>query len=84
MDKLVIIIDAEPVDQSAFADDEVIVAVSDDPLHAALKAQSAIDKCVLWANEHGLKFSASKTQAMLLTTHTKYTHPPKLRCMERR
>merc|ERR1711879_561751 len=79
MDKLVISLDAEPIDQAAFADDEAIVAEGDTPDEAFLKAQRAINKCVLWANEHGLRFSASKTVAMLLTTKRKYDKPPNLR-----
>ena len=79
MDKLLILIDAEPVDQAGFADDEAIVATSDDPLLTYQRAQRAIDKAVTWAEVHGLKFSAGKTQAMFMTRKTKYTLPPKLR-----
>ena len=79
MDKLLIIIDAEPVDQASFADDEAIVAASDDPLLSYRQAQRAINAAVFWAEEHGLKFSASKTQALFMTTKVKYIPPPKLR-----
>ena len=79
MDKLIILIDAEPVDQTGFADDEAILAVGDDPLVVYHQAQRAINQAVKWADEHGLKFSASKTTAMFMTTRTKYIPPPKLR-----
>ena len=78
MDKLVIILDAEPIDQAAFADDEAVIAEGDTPEEAFKKAQKAINKCVEWAEEHGLRFSASKTVAMLLTTKRKFEHPPNL------
>ena len=79
MDKLIVLIDAEPVDQAAFADDEAIVAASDDPLLTYQQAQRAINKAVTWAEAHGLKFSASKSEAMIFTTKIKYIPPPKLR-----
>ena len=79
MDKLVILIDPLPVEQSAFADDQALVALGDDPEMARKRAQAAIDKAVTWADAHGLRFSATKTQALFITKKTKYTMPDKLR-----
>ena len=79
MNKLIVTIDAEPVNQSGFADDEAIVSKDDDPYEAYLKAQRAVDKAIQWANEHGLEFSAAKTQILLLTKNRKFEMPPRIK-----
>ena len=79
MDKLLILIDTVDVEQSCFADDAAFIAANDDPKTAQERAQESINKAVIWANEHGLRFSAAKTQVLFMTKNKKYTMPPKLK-----
>ena len=75
MDKLIILLDAEPVDQAAFADNEAIVACNNGPMLAYREDQKAIDKAVEWAEAQCLEFSAcvgSDPAATLPLSNTQY------------
>ena len=57
----------EEMNVECYADDCVLIITGKDLIHMRGRMQVAIDKCISWASQHGLRFSPSKTEAMLFT-----------------
>ena len=55
-----------------FADDAALVIVGDEVAHLYHRMQKAIDKVLEWGQTHGLKFSPTKTVAVLFTKNRKF------------
>jgi hypothetical protein len=67
--------DGGPTLAIGFADDGSLLISGPDPYTLVNLAQTNINKAVAWGKQRGLKFSHSKTTAILF--HRKYSHPEK-------
>ena len=64
-----------PIKVHAYADDAALVVEGPDPTTMASLMQSALKDAERWGNSADLRFSASKTVAMLFTRKKKYETP---------
>ena len=60
----------------AFADDGTLIIIGPDPVTCHLRMREALKRAEAWALEHGLRFCASKTNAVLFTKKQEKTIPP--------
>ena len=74
-DDLLSAFDGGPTLAIGFADDGSLLISGPDPYTLVNLAQTNINKAVAWGKQRGLKFSHSKTTAILF--HRKYSHPEK-------
>ena len=78
MDKFLKKFDNTPTSKVGFADDGKLSVQGIDEHSIRDIAQDAINQAVQWADEHGLKFSPSKTQVIFCTKKRKFDMPAPL------
>ena len=66
------------VDSEGFADDTCFISIGNDQHYIQWRMQHALQAAELWAQEHNLQFSASKTVVILYTNKRKYDMPAPL------
>ena len=66
------------VNITMYADDACIFATGPDPKLCAAKVQQALDMAIAWGRDNALRFSPTKTKAMLITRKNKPQKPQKL------
>lgn len=77
-DEVLKLLDKGPVKVCGYADDLVLIGRGKDPTTIRNNLQIAIDKVLVWGSKSGLKFSATKSIAMMFTRRRKWKCDPLL------